>query len=74
MSIKRYEIGEAYDHPCMIEDPSGEYVSYEDFMRVFKAVARWNNGVTPIGVDGVILIRVEEYNALINALNGADEL
>ena len=72
MSVKRYD-PTFEESQGMVECKLGDYVSHEDFMRVFKAVAQWNNGITPIGVDGAILIRVEEYNALINALNGADE-
>lgn len=73
MSIKRYELGESYDHPCMVEHTSGDFINHDDFMKVFKTVAQWNGGSTPIGVDGMILIRVEEYNALINALNGGEQ-
>lgn len=69
MSIKRYD-PTFEESQGMTESANGDYVSYDDFMRVFKTVAQWNNGITPIGVDGAILIRVEEYNALINALNG----
>lgn len=73
MSVKRYD-PTFEESQGMTECELGDYVSYEDFMRVFKVVSQWNNGVTPIGVDGVIMIRVEEYNALVNALNGVDKL
>ena len=73
MSVKRYD-PTFEESQGMTECELGDYVSHEDFMRVFKVVSQWNNGVTPIGSDGAILIRVEEYNALVNALNGVDKL
>ena len=69
MKIKRYD-PTFEESQGMCEHDDGEYVSHGDFMRVFKVVSQWNNGITPIGYDGVIMITVEEYNALVNALNG----
>ena len=40
--------------------------------RIFKVVSSFNGGLTPIGCDGVIVLKVDEYNSLIQAINTAE--
>lgn len=43
MRVKRYEIGEAYDEPIMVEDLEGEYVSYDDILASERKVEELTN-------------------------------
>lgn len=37
--------------------------------KIFKIVSCFNGGRTPVGFDGMIMLKVDEYNALVNAIN-----
>lgn len=41
--------------------------------KIFKIVSCFNGGVTPIGCDGVIWLKVDEYNKLVEAINTKTE-
>lgn len=40
--------------------------------KIFKVVSSFNGGLTPVGCDGVIMLKVDEYNALVSAINTAE--
>lgn len=40
--------------------------------KIFKVVSSFNGGLTPVGCDGVIMLKVDEYNSLVSAINTAE--
>lgn len=40
--------------------------------RIFKVVSSFNGGMTPVGCNNVIMLKVDEYNSLVSAINTAE--
>lgn len=40
--------------------------------KIFKVVSSFNSGMTPVCCNNVIMLKVDEYNSLVSAINTAE--
>lgn len=58
------------DHTKRVAELERKLSSQRDKLnKMFKVVSHFNGGLTPVGCDGMIMLKVEEYNALVDAIN-----
>ena len=70
----------ANDHDAMEANPDGEYVRFDYAnLRIVEleqridnirgVISKFNNGAQIISSDGCVLLTVDEYNSLVDAVN-----